>query len=277
MQSIPEEAIACFEYWSKFQVAFYDHIGCFKTRFPQNRCYHYSKFCDNVKCAGYEQQCYQFDFHETRRRAWLYRNGGIKICHAGVIELFAPIYSGELLAGVMVAGQRRLDGALPVGIPVLQSEIVVPPPEIAQLPPVAAPELSRTLEGLRQLAARLRIWLETDSGIDIRQLSLPREAHIELLVQERYRELTLETLAIELHLSRSRTAHLVKELTGKNLTQLLNEHKLKIARNLLTYTNHTVAEIAHHLGFRDTASFHRQFRRWTGTTPRLLSFHEKRK
>ncbi len=141
MLDVPEQAICCFETWSELQIAFYDNNGCFSSCFSRNRFYHYQKLCEEVKCSGGEPVCYKFDRRETLRRAWLYRDGGLKICHAGVLELMMPVYSGEVLLAVMVAGIRRIPADLPAGVPVLRAGVIRPASGAALLRETSAEEL----------------------------------------------------------------------------------------------------------------------------------------
>jgi AraC-like DNA-binding protein len=54
---------------------------------------------------------------------------------------------------------------------------------------------------------------------------------------------------------------------GQTFSSVVNEAQSIVAKNLLRNTPRTIQEIAYELGFADTSSFHRAFRRWTGTTP----------
>jgi AraC-like DNA-binding protein len=54
---------------------------------------------------------------------------------------------------------------------------------------------------------------------------------------------------------------------GQTFSSVANEAQSIVAKNLLRNTPRTIQEIAYELGFADTSSFHRAFRRWTGTTP----------
>ena len=60
---------------------------------------------------------------------------------------------------------------------------------------------------------------------------------------------------------------LLKQTTGRTVSELLADHCLTEARHLLCHTTQTVAEIAWQLGFSDPAYFHRFFKKYTGQTP----------
>jgi AraC-like DNA-binding protein len=54
---------------------------------------------------------------------------------------------------------------------------------------------------------------------------------------------------------------------GQSYAALANEASAHLAKQLLTDEGHTIHETAHRMGFSNVSSFHRAFRRWTGTTP----------
>jgi AraC-like DNA-binding protein len=60
--------------------------------------------------------------------------------------------------------------------------------------------------------------------------------------------------------------HLVEE--GASYTSLLNNARVDLARNYVREDRLSVTEIAFVLGFADTSTFSRAFKRWTGKSPR---------
>lgn len=57
---------------------------------------------------------------------------------------------------------------------------------------------------------------------------------------------------------------------GTTFREVLGEARCATARRLLLNTDLPIAAIAERLGYADTASFSRAFRRWSGTSPRAL-------
>ena len=79
--------------------------------------------------------------------------------------------------------------------------------------------------------------------------------------------ISLETVAREVGLSRWRLAHLVKDLTGRTVTQIIHQVRIRHAQQLLTRTAMSCADIAAEVGFPDQSYFTKHFKRLTGTTP----------
>jgi AraC-like DNA-binding protein len=94
-------------------------------------------------------------------------------------------------------------------------------------------------------------------------------------VSERVRRLLLKSgsefptsaaVAQHLHMSESTLQRrLSKE--GCRYQQLLDQVRYRLAREYLSGTNLSLADIANLLGFSDSANLRRSFKRWSGTTP----------
>jgi AraC-like DNA-binding protein len=74
-------------------------------------------------------------------------------------------------------------------------------------------------------------------------------------------------VAAVLHMS-ERTLHRRLAAEGVHLHQLLDDVRRQQALDLLGHTDLATKEIAAALGFASARSFHRAFRRWTGSSPR---------
>lgn len=77
---------------------------------------------------------------------------------------------------------------------------------------------------------------------------------------------TLASVARALHLS-ERTLQRRLSAEGVSFTRLLDDMRSAAAQRQLAEGQPNVPELAFVLGFADTNSFYRAFRRWTGTTP----------
>ena len=80
--------------------------------------------------------------------------------------------------------------------------------------------------------------------------------------------ITLDDLARQVNLSRSRFAHLFREQTGLSPGRYLREFRLDRARHLLETTFLSVKEVMAAVGFNDPSHFSRDFHAAYGTSPR---------
>lgn len=62
----------------------------------------------------------------------------------------------------------------------------------------------------------------------------------------------------------------LKQITGRTTTQLINERIMQEAHALLLYSNWTISQISNSLGFEEATHFTRAFRMYTGQTPSSL-------
>ncbi|MBE6640983.1 MAG: helix-turn-helix domain-containing protein [Ruminococcaceae bacterium] len=80
-------------------------------------------------------------------------------------------------------------------------------------------------------------------------------------------ELTLESVAEALHVSKAHLSRLFKEFAGESFSKHLRDIRLNNACRLLRETELTVEEIVSLCGLKDVPSFYRNFQNHTGTTP----------
>ena len=75
--------------------------------------------------------------------------------------------------------------------------------------------------------------------------------------------------------ARNLQRHLADE--GTSFKDLLNESRVTLARNYVEEGRLSVTEIAFVLGFADTSTFSRAFKRWTGASPREYAARRRRR
>lgn len=96
------------------------------------------------------------------------------------------------------------------------------------------------------------------------------------LVNDRRRiDHSVRTYSAALGVTPGHLAESVKLVTGRTPGQIIRETLLVEAKRLLVHTDDTVAQIAHELGFRDTAYFGRFFKRESGMTPGAFRQHSR--
>lgn len=79
--------------------------------------------------------------------------------------------------------------------------------------------------------------------------------------------LTVDYLASKLNLSARYLSDMLRSLTGQNAQQHIHEKLIDKAKECLTTTNLSVAEIAYQLGFEHPQSFNKLFKNKTNLTP----------
>jgi AraC-like DNA-binding protein len=88
------------------------------------------------------------------------------------------------------------------------------------------------------------------------------------LLQVEYKRLKSPAeYAAELHLSASYLNEAVKETTGFNVSYWIQQQIVLEAKRLLYYSQSSVKEVAHQLGYEDHAYFSRFFKKAVGRTP----------
>lgn len=78
---------------------------------------------------------------------------------------------------------------------------------------------------------------------------------------------TVEFLASKLNLSPHYLSDMLRNLTGQNAQQHIHEKLIEKAKEYLTTTNLSVAEIAYQLGFEHSQSFNKLFKKKMNITP----------
>ncbi len=262
----PEAAIDCYEKWSGFNVVVHDISGLLGASLSLERASHTGTLCHAIK-ATQAARCVRWESEQLRPSIGADPAGRIRVCHAGLAELVVPVVHADRLALVLFAGQRLPDPDLVAERDVLHTTLAAR----VRLPTVlAAAEAAHALEGLRQLACRLRLWLDEHAGASEASIAPGSRALAihRFIASEHRRPLGLAHLARHLDLSLHRTAHVVRSVCGRTFVQLVTEARLRSASALLGHTDMSIADIAGKCGFGDTDHFHRVFRQTYGTTPR---------
>ncbi len=78
---------------------------------------------------------------------------------------------------------------------------------------------------------------------------------------------TVQFIAREVNLSSSYLSDLLRNITGQNAQQYIQNHVIEKAKELLTTTNFSISEIAYQLGFEYSQSFSKLFKKGTNQTP----------
>ncbi len=218
---------------------------------------HDSDFCMGVK-RTLNERCKDCDLRRVPERCASERRQFTHVCHAGANEVIIPLFVEGALAGLVYVGQFRTGDEQP-----------------AELRRVSPAELAR-IEGLSRLLGaylgerlrRPRFVSESSRGYRAETISL-------FLGNSLRDNPSLADLAKHLGLSVTRTAHVVRESTGRSFVELRDELRMERALGLLAGTYHKIAHIAAECGFSSAQHFHRFFRIRKNTTP--LAFRRERR
>lgn len=80
-------------------------------------------------------------------------------------------------------------------------------------------------------------------------------------------ELSLDYLADKLNMSSAYLSVYIKEKTGTNFSDHLNDIRIRKAQELLSSTDISINDVGQQIGYRNITSFNRMFKKWTGMTP----------
>ena len=99
----------------------------------------------------------------------------------------------------------------------------------------------------------------------------PEDAAVSLVMDEinlRFASArTLSDLAAELAMSQAGLSQIIRRQTGRTYSELLQEKRMDMARELLTFSNETVLAIAERTGYADQFYFSKLFKKLYGVSP----------
>lgn len=190
-------------------------------------------------------------------------------CWKGARELVVPLFLDGTFVAAFFAGIWR--GNPPqedVAARVKSAREALPPePEEAEMRSLRV-LLSFLAHGMLSTLAEVLAFSGKQEG---------RAAQVQRFFSRRYQEdVGLEDLARELHLSTSRTSHLVIELLGDSFQNLLRRTRVESAQAFLEASDMRVHEIAAAVGMTDPYYFSRVFREVTGVSPREYRQHVRK-
>jgi len=80
-------------------------------------------------------------------------------------------------------------------------------------------------------------------------------------------EFSVETIARELSMSRSKLFRQLKEFTGVSPSEFINGYRLSLAAEMLKRKTGNISEIALNVGYKNPAHFSDSFRKYHGCSP----------
>ena len=91
---------------------------------------------------------------------------------------------------------------------------------------------------------------------------------IDYIQDNLHTKIMVDDLSNHVNLSTSYLSRLFKQETGYSINEYIRQTKLEAAKNMLTYSDFSVSEIASILAFSDQSYFTEIFRKYTGVTPK---------
>jgi AraC-like DNA-binding protein len=273
---LPERAMAAFEHATGLGLSCHDQRRTLWPYLGPERFEHFNPVCSLVKRSRMAA-CVAFCATGMRMHAHDRRDGVVKRCHAGVVELSLPVFIDERLEWILFAGARRAAPALRphVDDPDHSGRSGPWAPAVAGLAVLDDATAIHQLELLRQLAARLAAWRrELHSALPaLASGALPappaarRTVILAWLAKHHPEGVRLGDLARQLGLSEDRASHAVKEACGETFVQLLTRVRLRTACGLLRFSDLPMREVARQSGYGTRAHFFAVFKAGQGITP----------
>lgn len=224
-------------------LCFHDRHEFFKL--PESWRRHSCKACERTKKKKL-QKCIDFDINHVHRLMLETAGTHIITCHAGFTQIVTGVYYNNLLAGVIFAG------------PCWVGEN----PPYKELKVVDRQWLEKRVTVLDAIAQKITSLLTSQQNPKDRKQDI-----LFFLQSVLHENVTLQQLATRLHLSESRTSHLVKTLFGETFPQLMNNLRIQEAARLLSTTDWSIVKIAMQTGFADQNYFSRIFHSIKKVTP----------
>jgi len=248
-----EQALEAFRVATGLSVCFklfkWDRVATVAGELVAKYGLHRSAFCTEVK-RTLNDRCKECDLRKVTTRCEEEREIFSHVCHAGAGEVIIPLFVDEVLVAAAYVGQFRTTDEQP-----------------RELRKLSAKEHARVIGLSRLLGAYLGDRLRSLRFVSESSLGYRGEVVRRFLEKNLRERPTLPGLATHLGLSSTRTAHVVREVTGMSFVELRDSLRMERAKNLLGGTYHKVAHIADECGFSSAQYFHRFFRRQTRTTP----------
>lgn len=254
------EVLSAFESATGVNIGF---IDAQKHTFLGTGTPHQGSFCSLVHEAFGENACTASDDAliekcKESRRPERHR------CHAGLVDVCAPVIKGDLLLGYLIFGQVRLADCIAPSESVLRT---VPDRDTVLEEYRAIPTVSEErLSAVVKLACMLAAYIIRE---DMILLENSEEAHrLERYVEENLgKDLSVTRICRDLHTSKTALYRLFDQSVGCGVKQYLSVRRIERAQQLLSEGVLSVTEVASAVGIGNLHYFCRLFKKKTGVTP----------
>lgn len=226
-------------------------------------------FCARINaCPEGHERCMQCDREAMARaksgKPFFYR------CHAGICESILSIRQGNTPLAYLFCGQHLDDTDPQTQWEQTRKTLDWYPGDLEELHrdflrfrSYSEQEISAYAQILTALGSYIQLEgiIQSAEQTDLQRL----EAYLE----EHYREkLSLESVAQELHIGRTKLCALAKELSGgSTLSKMITARRIDEAKHMLRQSDDPVSAVAEAVGISDYNYFTKVFRSVTGMTP----------
>ena len=254
-----QKSIDAFSASVDLSISFNDLLGVLEiddSSLRNENVQHLNDFCMEVKKDFYIQcfQCCKSDCLNN-----LQKNPGIylKKCHAYASEIVVPFFRKQEISCIMYIGPFKEEESQRSAFNSEENLKVFTKEEEEHLIIMA----SMIQKHLQELLNKLEKEKE-DQRTD------PKLTAIRTFINNRYQDpVGLQDLADNLDLSRSRTSHIIKQITGKSFSKLVAEKRIWRSQVLLVQTDKAINAIAEECGFASSSYFCSYFKKETGMSP----------
>lgn len=246
--------------------SFYDSEFKQLAIYPRERC----EFCTIVRSCGKGMDRCEFWDNYGMKEAKRTGKPLIYRCHAGMVEVCAPILEQEECLGYIMFGQLLLNDRLPEQK--RRSLQACADLQVDQKKLTAALDRSIRVIAPEYLHATVNIMSACIGHIRLEQMLRVHRSDLwgeirEYIRINAARAVKLPEMAHALSVSVTTLAKCARENSGETVIGLVTGERIKRAKKLLETTDLPVFEIAMRCGMEDYNYFSRMFKRKTGKTP----------
>lgn len=235
-------------------ITIHDHKGFFVTEngnplIDDKYRKHSHKWCSKGRtCKSWDKKCLSHCLYGIYEKASKTKSAFVDSCWKGVSQVVVPIYFHDIFIGILFAGVFK-----------------TPENKFSKIPEWdKLPKIINHQALMKTLCIIAKGLVEHSIQPDIKTRKSQIQNYLHLHSQSK---IELKSLAKHLHLSPSRTAHVVVEEFGLTFSQLLKGVRIEKAKTLLISSRLNCTEIASRVGFDNPYYFNRIFKQTTGIPP----------
>ena len=246
-------------------ITLHDHMGSLLladgTVLRKDGNLHCSPYCAFCR-KHFSARCIEHCRWQTMQEASRKREPFLSSCYAGAVEIVLPVMvRNEHAATAFIGTFRDSQWQIPENWSEARREAFL------SLPVWQAEKAGQLLRILEMFCATALNFAENDRLEQQSIAGLPGEIADFFQNSLTSRDVSLADLAEKLHLSQSRTSHILQKEFKKSFSKLLAEARIGRACKLLANTRLTLYSIAVACGFRNVYYFGRVFKQQTGIPP----------